>query len=61
MKAVKFPSQGTVFNYYLGAETRKFLPWVDKVLTPDVDPGAPLQVQCIPVTTCRALLVAGRF
>ncbi|XP_030057583.1 dynein axonemal heavy chain 11 [Microcaecilia unicolor] len=31
MKAVKFPSQGTVFDYYLDHETRKFLPWTDKV------------------------------
>ncbi|KAM7123899.1 LOW QUALITY PROTEIN: dynein axonemal heavy chain 11 [Ciconia maguari] len=43
MKAVKFPSYGTVFDYYLDLETRKFLPWVDKVLSPDVDPAAPLQ------------------
>ncbi|XP_029444925.1 dynein heavy chain 11, axonemal [Rhinatrema bivittatum] len=31
MKTVKFPSQGTVFDYYLDHETRKFLPWTDKV------------------------------
>ncbi|KAM9302491.1 LOW QUALITY PROTEIN: dynein axonemal heavy chain 11 [Morus bassanus] len=44
MKAVKFPSQGIVFNYYLDPQMRKFLPWVDKVPSPDVDPDAPLQV-----------------
>lgn len=52
MKAVKFPPQGTVFDYYLDPETRKFLPWVDKVLSPDVDPDASLQVQRTPVTAC---------
>ncbi|CAM9220355.1 unnamed protein product [Bubo scandiacus] len=42
-KAEKFPSQGTLFSYYFDPEMRKFLPWVDKVLSPDVDPDAPLQ------------------
>ncbi|KAM6087603.1 LOW QUALITY PROTEIN: dynein axonemal heavy chain 11 [Chlamydotis macqueenii] len=43
MKAVKFPSEGTVCNYYLDPETRKFLSWVDKVPSPNVDSDAPLQ------------------
>ncbi|EGV97392.1 Dynein beta chain, ciliary [Cricetulus griseus] len=39
MKSVKFPSQGTIFDYYLDHKTKKFLPWTDKVppLTMDVD------------------------
>uniref|UniRef100_A0A8C3IDJ0 Dynein axonemal heavy chain 11 n=1 Tax=Chrysemys picta bellii TaxID=8478 RepID=A0A8C3IDJ0_CHRPI len=43
MKAVKFPSQGTIFDYYLDPKTRKFLPWTDKVPEFDMDPETPLQ------------------
>uniref|UniRef100_A0A8C8VJF2 Dynein axonemal heavy chain 11 n=1 Tax=Pelusios castaneus TaxID=367368 RepID=A0A8C8VJF2_9SAUR len=43
MKAVKFPSQGTIFDYYLDPKTRKFLPWIDKVPKFDMDPETPLQ------------------
>uniref|UniRef100_A0A5F8GSV7 Dynein axonemal heavy chain 11 n=1 Tax=Monodelphis domestica TaxID=13616 RepID=A0A5F8GSV7_MONDO len=43
MKAVKFPSQGTVFDYYLDPKTRKFLPWADKVPKLTMDPDVPLQ------------------
>ncbi|XP_043921477.1 dynein axonemal heavy chain 11 [Protopterus annectens] len=43
MKAVKFPAQGTVFDYYLDTESRKFLPWTDKVPPFEMDPDAPLQ------------------
>lgn len=44
MKAVKFPSQGTIFDYYLDHKTKKFLPWSDKVPTFTMDPEVPLQV-----------------
>lgn len=44
MKAVKFPSQGTVFDYYLDPHTRKFLPWTDKTPKFTMDPDLPLQV-----------------
>ncbi|KAM4874879.1 dynein axonemal heavy chain 11 [Thomomys bottae] len=43
MKAVKFPSQGTIFDYYLDHETKKFLPWADKVPQFTMDADAPLQ------------------
>ncbi|XP_033613038.1 dynein heavy chain 11, axonemal [Fukomys damarensis] len=43
MKAVKFPSQGTIFDYYLDHRTKKFLPWADKIPQLTVDPDAPLQ------------------
>ncbi|EMP26627.1 Dynein heavy chain 11, axonemal [Chelonia mydas] len=43
MKAVKFPSQDTIFDYYLDPKTRKFLPWTDKVPKFDMDPETPLQ------------------
>uniref|UniRef100_A0A7N8XYV6 Dynein axonemal heavy chain 11 n=1 Tax=Mastacembelus armatus TaxID=205130 RepID=A0A7N8XYV6_9TELE len=31
MKTVKLPAQGTVFDYYLDPQTRRFLPWSDSV------------------------------
>ncbi|KAK1334847.1 hypothetical protein QTO34_004418 [Cnephaeus nilssonii] len=43
MKAVKFPSQGTIFDYYLDHNTNKFLPWTDKIPTFTMDPDVPLQ------------------
>lgn len=44
MKTVKFPSQGTVFDYYLDPQTRKFLHWNDKVPAFVMEPEASLQV-----------------
>ncbi|ELK12575.1 Dynein heavy chain 11, axonemal [Pteropus alecto] len=43
MKAVKFPSQGTIFDYYLDHKTKKFLPWADKIPKFTMDPDIPLQ------------------
>ncbi|KAM5302539.1 dynein axonemal heavy chain 11 isoform 2-T2 [Glossophaga mutica] len=43
MKAVKLPSQGTVFDYYLDHNTKKFLPWADKIPKFMMDPDLPLQ------------------
>ncbi|XP_019507533.1 PREDICTED: dynein heavy chain 11, axonemal [Hipposideros armiger] len=43
MKAVKFPSQGTIFDYYLDHTTKKFLPWADNIPTFALDPDVPLQ------------------
>uniref|UniRef100_A0A8D2LWB0 Dynein axonemal heavy chain 11 n=1 Tax=Varanus komodoensis TaxID=61221 RepID=A0A8D2LWB0_VARKO len=43
MKSVKFPSHGTIFDYYLDPKTRKFLPWSDKIISFDMDPSTPLQ------------------
>ncbi|XP_068613056.1 dynein axonemal heavy chain 11 [Brachionichthys hirsutus] len=31
MKTVKLPAQGTVFDYYLDPQTKRFLPWSDTV------------------------------
>lgn len=44
MKAVKFPSQGTIFDYYLDHKSKKFLPWADKIPQFTMDPEIPLQV-----------------
>ncbi|XP_062957128.1 dynein axonemal heavy chain 11 [Cynocephalus volans] len=43
MKAVKFPSQGTIFDYYLDHKTKKFSPWADKIPKFTMDPDVPLQ------------------
>ncbi|XP_069067570.1 dynein axonemal heavy chain 11 [Pleurodeles waltl] len=43
MKAVKFPTQGTIFDYFLDHKTKKFVPWTDSVPTFDMDSDMPLQ------------------
>ena len=44
-KIVKFPSQGTVFDYYLDSDTKKWTPWSEKVPKYNMDPDMPLQVK----------------
>lgn len=44
MRAVKFPSQGTVFDYFFDAETKKFTPWSEKMVPFELEPDVPLQV-----------------
>lgn len=43
-KTIKFPSQGTIFDYYIDPDTKKFLPWTEKVPAFELDPDTPLQV-----------------
>ncbi|KAM3614782.1 uncharacterized protein V6R79_018954 [Siganus canaliculatus] len=43
MKTVKLPAQGTVFDYYLDPQTKRFLPWADTVPLFEMDTGTPLQ------------------
>lgn len=44
-KTIKFPSQGTVFDFYIEPETKKFEPW-SKLIPPfEFDPEMPLQVR----------------
>ena len=43
-KHIKFPSQGTIFDYFLDSETKKWLPWSEKVPKFTLDPEMPLQV-----------------
>lgn len=43
-KTVKYPAQGTIFDYYIDPETRKFMPWTEKVPKFELDPEVPLQV-----------------
>ncbi|XP_015735401.1 dynein heavy chain 17, axonemal [Coturnix japonica] len=49
-KSVKFPAQGTIFDYYINPETKKFKPWTDKVPTFRLDPEVPLQASMVHTT-----------
>ncbi|XP_012283270.1 dynein beta chain, ciliary [Orussus abietinus] len=42
-KQVKFPIQGTVFDYYIDPETKSFLPWTKRLPKFELDPDMPLQ------------------
>lgn len=56
-KTVKFPAQGMIFDYYIDPETKKFMPWTDKVPTFKLDPEVPLQVFPTGCLHCRALFI----
>lgn len=43
-KTVKFPAQGTIFDYYINPETKKFEPWSKLIPQFEFDPEMPLQV-----------------
>ena len=43
-KTIKFPSQGTVFDYYIDTESKKFEPWIKRVEVFELDSEVPLQV-----------------
>uniref|UniRef100_A0A3Q3AWS9 Dynein axonemal heavy chain 11 n=1 Tax=Kryptolebias marmoratus TaxID=37003 RepID=A0A3Q3AWS9_KRYMA len=43
MKTVKLPAQGTVFDYYLDHQSRRFLPWADIVPQFEMETSTPLQ------------------
>ncbi|XP_076856222.1 dynein axonemal heavy chain 9 [Brachyhypopomus gauderio] len=49
-KTIKFPSQGTVFDYYIDPESKKFEPWSKMVPKFEMDPDMPLQA-CLVHTT----------
>ena len=42
-KTIKYPSSGTVFDYFIDQETKKFLPWSEKLKSYTHDPDMPLQ------------------
>ncbi|KAL1493068.1 hypothetical protein ABEB36_011203 [Hypothenemus hampei] len=42
-KSVKFPTQGTVFDFYIDDETKQFVLWSEKLGKFELDPDAPLQ------------------
>ncbi|XP_024875279.1 dynein beta chain, ciliary [Temnothorax curvispinosus] len=51
-KQVKFPSQGTVFDYYIDNETRSFLPWTERLPKFELDPELPLQAVLVYTSEC---------
>ncbi|ORY39399.1 hypothetical protein BCR33DRAFT_720231 [Rhizoclosmatium globosum] len=58
-KAIKFPPGGTVFDYYVEQETKRFLPWTDRVPVYEYDPEMPLSsvlVHTAETTRVRYLL-----
>ncbi|GCB64021.1 hypothetical protein scyTo_0000226, partial [Scyliorhinus torazame] len=55
MKAVKLPSQGTVFDYYLDPETKKFIPWSEKISAFEMEADSPLQTVLVPTAESTQL------
>ncbi|NWI20364.1 DYH9 protein, partial [Crypturellus soui] len=49
-KTIKFPSQGTVFDFYIDPETKKFEPWSKLIPQFEFDPEMPLQACLVPTT-----------
>ncbi|NWH56161.1 DYH9 protein, partial [Geococcyx californianus] len=49
-KTIKFPSQGTVFDFYIDPETKKFEPWSKLIPEFEFDPEVPLQACLVPTT-----------
>lgn len=43
-KSVKFPSGGTVFDYYIDSESKQFVSWTESLGRFELDPDVPLQV-----------------
>ncbi|NXI41699.1 DYH17 protein, partial [Galbula dea] len=46
-KTIKFPSQGTIFDYYIDPETKKFILWTEKVPKFELNPKLPLQASVV--------------
>uniref|UniRef100_A0A1I8JH23 DHC_N2 domain-containing protein n=1 Tax=Macrostomum lignano TaxID=282301 RepID=A0A1I8JH23_9PLAT len=49
-KTVKFPAQGTVFDYFIDPESKKFEPWTKIVQKFELDPDIPLQAALVPTS-----------
>ncbi|NWH49049.1 DYH9 protein, partial [Fregata magnificens] len=49
-KTIKFPSQGTVFDFYIDPELKKFEPWSKLIPQFEFDPEMPLQACLVPTT-----------
>ncbi|XP_010211142.1 PREDICTED: dynein heavy chain 17, axonemal, partial [Tinamus guttatus] len=49
-KTIKFPSHGTIFDYYIDPETKKFMLWTEKVPKFELDPEVPLQASMVHTT-----------
>ncbi|XP_062336891.1 dynein axonemal heavy chain 11 [Osmerus eperlanus] len=59
MRAVKFPSQGTVFDYFIDSDTKKFTPWSERMLPFELEPDVPLQTVLVQTaeTTCLTYFI----
>lgn len=44
-KSVKFPPQGTVFDFYIDSETKQFVSWSEKMPRFVLDSDMPMQVE----------------
>lgn len=44
-KTIKFPTGSNVFNFFIENETKKLVPWSEKIQTFELDPDIPLQVR----------------
>lgn len=44
MKSIKLPAHGSVFDYYLDPQSRRFLPWTEKIPSFHMEPDKSLQV-----------------
>uniref|UniRef100_A0A8C0VD33 Dynein axonemal heavy chain 17 n=1 Tax=Cyanistes caeruleus TaxID=156563 RepID=A0A8C0VD33_CYACU len=49
-KAVKFPNQGTIFDYYIHPKTKTFNSWDERVPEFELDPEIPLQAAVVHTT-----------
>lgn len=56
-KAVKFPASGTVFNYFIDPDTKKFLPWSESILPYEFDPDTPLQATLVSTSETTRLRI----
>ncbi|NXA70989.1 DYH9 protein, partial [Mohoua ochrocephala] len=61
-KTIKFPSQGTVFDFYVDPETKKFEPWSKLIPQFEFDPEMPLQACLVPTAeTVRVRFLVARL
>ncbi|NXO27701.1 DYH9 protein, partial [Cisticola juncidis] len=61
-KTIKFPSQGTVFDFYVDPETKKFEPWSKLIPQFEFDPEVPLQACLVPTAqTVRLRFLVARL
>lgn len=54
-KSVRFPTTGTVFNYFIDPQTKEFLPWTELVAAYELDIDIPLQATLVPTAETTKL------
>lgn len=59
MRAVKFPSQGTVFDYFVDPNTKKFTHWSENTPSFELEADIPLQVVNRSLTVPLLLVIVG--